>query len=223
MSSLQDAHVLKRLLRRLLFAGSFCVRSIALLSAFIVATYEHNSKCDAFLQHIHPQQWETCCYSSQVSLLNFPYLSQHQENREIKTNTHHSPNLPSDPFTYLVPHPHVPDYDDILIKLYHYGPLLAKASIYTVISEAVRDVNGHRDDYDDFIGTKERLYDDDGRSQVVLLLHPGREMVWYAWGQALRGLYWFTVEYDGVELFFDVFKRVEGGELRLQGTGALAR
>ena len=49
-------------------------------------------------------------------------------------------------------------------------------------------------------------------------------MEWYAWGQALRGLFHFTGEYDGVELFFDVFKRgEEGGDLRLQGTGAMAR
>lgn len=135
-----------------------------------------------------------------------------------------SRNLPSDPFTYLVPHPHVPDAEDILITFYHYGPLLAKASIYTVISEAVRDAKAHIGDREEGIGTKERWYDNDGDSSVVLLLHPGRDMEWYAWGRALRGLFWFSGEFDGVELFFDVFERDgEGGVLYLQGTGALAR
>lgn len=92
-----------------------------------------------------------------------------------------------------------------------------------MVSEALRDVNEHMGDDDDFIGTKERWYDDDGKSGVVLLLHPGREMEWYAWGRALRGLNWFNGEYDGVELFFDVFERDEDGYLHLQGTGALAR
>ena len=73
------------------------------------------------------------------------------------------------------------------------------------------------------MGTKERWYDYDGRSSVVLLLHPGRDMEWYAWEQALRGLFWFMKMYDGVELFFDVFKRDEvDGRLLLRGTGALA-
>ena len=74
------------------------------------------------------------------------------------------------------------------------------------------------------VGTREKWYDVDGGSKVVLLQHPGREMEWYEWGQALRGLLWFAGGFDGVELYFDVFVRDAGdGELRLKGTWALAR
>ena len=74
------------------------------------------------------------------------------------------------------------------------------------------------------MGTKERWYDNAGDSHVVLLLHPGRDMEWYAWGQALRGLFWFMGEFDGVELVFDVFERDgDDGVLHLQGTGGVAR
>lgn len=133
-------------------------------------------------------------------------------------------HLPSDPFTYLIPHTHIPDADDIIITFYHYGPLLAKSPIYTVITEALRDVNAHSDDREEVMGTKERWYDSAGDSHVVLLLHPGRDMEWYAWGQALRGLFWFMGEFDGVELVFDVFERDgDDGVLHLQGTGGVAR
>lgn len=39
------------------------------------------------------------------------------------------------------------------------------------------------------------VYDDDGGSDVVLLLHSGRGMEWYAWEQALKG---FFLVYGGV-------------------------
>ncbi len=45
---------------------------------------------------------------------------------------------------------------------------------------------------------------------VVLLLHPGREMRWYGWGEGLRGLLWFVGGWEGVKLFFYVEEREEG-------------
>ena len=60
------------------------------------------------------------------------------------------------------------------------------------------------------MGTEERWYDD------VLLLHPGREMNRYLWGQVLRELLWFANGFEVVKLYIDVLETEEGA-------GALAR
>lgn len=48
--------------------------------------------------------------------------------------------------------------------------------MYNVLAEALRDVNEHGGGDEGFMGTKERWYDDDGKSTVVLLLRPEREI-----------------------------------------------
>lgn len=69
------------------------------------------------------------------------------------------------------------------------------------------------DESEELIGTEERCYDDDRASSPVLLLHLGREMEWYAWRRVLRGLFWFTGVYDGVEMFSMSLRRM--GEMGL--------
>ena len=115
--------------------------------------------------------------------------------------------VPPDPYYYRT-------YDSRIIKFYDYGAqILAWQHVYNALRSADGDARSH--DSNETIGWWEGEY---ASARVRLVLHPGLDMTWGDWRQAIKGIAEFVTHFQFLDLDFDIFDAVQPISI---GTGIL--